>query len=128
VLFDACGAMLWAAVFVVIGYAAGANLSAVQAYWGSLTVLMQIAAAIAVVAFLTAKFVGATRVTIAIGAALLAVAAVRPAFSTSDELEAGSPRGRHDQAIVRMGGPDMAPHIPRRSSRPGEPVALLVTG
>ena len=101
VLFDALGAMLWATAFVVIGYAAGANLSAVQEYWGSLTVVMQIAVAIAVVAFLTAKFVGATRFTIAIGAALIAIATVRPALSLNDELEIGGPRGKHDQAMVR---------------------------
>ena len=27
--------------------------------------------------------------------------------------------------VVDMGGPDMAPHTPRRSERPGEAVALL---
>ncbi len=101
VLFDALGATLWAAAFVTIGYAVGANLGAVQSYWGSLTLVMQIVIAVALVVFLAVKFVGATRFTIAIGAALLTIATVRPALSTSDELEAGSPRGRHDQAIVR---------------------------
>lgn len=101
VLFDALGAMVWASAFVILGYAAGANLSAVQEYWGSLTILMQIVVALAVVAFLIAKFVGATRFTIAIGTALIAIATVRPALSASDELELGGPRGTHDQAIVR---------------------------
>lgn len=101
VFWDGLGALLWAAAFVAIGYAAGANLSAVQDYWGSLTVLMQIVVAVAVVAFLTAKFVGATRFTIAIGAALIALATVRPAMWASDELAAGGPRGKHDQAVVR---------------------------
>lgn len=101
VLFDALGAMVWASAFVLLGYAAGANLSAVQEYWGSLTILMQIVVALAVVAFLIAKFVGATRFTIAIGTALIAIATVRPALSASDELELGGPRGTHDQAIVR---------------------------
>jgi len=27
-----------------------------------------------------------------------------------------------------MGGPDMAPHAPQRSERPGEPVALVGHG
>jgi hypothetical protein len=27
-----------------------------------------------------------------------------------------------------MGGPDMAPHTPPRSERPGKPVALLYSG
>jgi len=27
-----------------------------------------------------------------------------------------------------MGGPDMAPHTPQRSERPGKPVALLYPG
>jgi hypothetical protein len=101
VLFDALGAMLWAAAFVSIGYAAGANLGAVQNYWSSLTVVLQILVAVAVVTFLTARFVGATRFTLAVGAALIAIATVRPALSASDELEAGGPRGKHDQAIVR---------------------------
>jgi membrane protein DedA with SNARE-associated domain len=127
VLFDALGAMLWAAAFIAVGYAAGANLVEVQAYWGSLTVVMQIAVALAAVAFLTTRFIGATRLTIAVGAALLAIATVRPALSVSDELEAAGPRGKHDQAIVRMGGPEMAPHTPRRSERPGAAVALLVS-
>jgi membrane protein DedA with SNARE-associated domain len=121
VLFDALGAMLWAAAFIAIGFAAGANLSAVQEYWGGLTLVMQVAVALALVAFLITKFVGATRFTIAIGAALIAVSTVRPALSVSDELEAGSPRGRHDQAIVRMGGPEMAPHTPQRSSSIHQP-------
>jgi membrane protein DedA with SNARE-associated domain len=101
VFWDGVGALLWAAAFIAIGFAAGANLGAVQEYWGSLTVLMQIAVAVAVVAFVTAKFVGATRFTIAIGAALIAIATVRPALSISDELAAGGPRGKHDQAVVR---------------------------
>jgi membrane protein DedA with SNARE-associated domain len=101
VFWDGVGALVWAAAFIAIGFAAGANLSAVQEYWGSLTVLMQIAVAIALLAFVTAKFVGATRFTIAIGAALIAFATVRPALSVSDELAAGGPRGKHDQAVVR---------------------------
>jgi hypothetical protein len=78
-----------------------------------------------VLAFVVAKLVGATRFTIALGAALIAVSTVRPAVSASDELEAGGPRGRHDQAIVWMWGPEMAPHTPLRSERPGVAVALL---
>jgi membrane protein DedA with SNARE-associated domain len=101
VLWDGIGAMLWAAAFVAVGYAAGANLGAVKDYWGSLTVVMQIAVAVAGVGFVTAKFVGATRFTLAVGAALIAIATVRPAMSASDQLEAGGPRGKHDQAVVR---------------------------
>ncbi|HEY7519569.1 MAG TPA: VTT domain-containing protein [Methylomirabilota bacterium] len=101
VLWDGLGAMLWAAAFVTVGYAAGANLGAVKDYWSGLTVVMQIVLTVAVLAFVAARFVKATRVTLAIGAALLAVSTVRPAASASDELEVGGPRGRHDQAIVR---------------------------
>ena len=128
VLFDGLGAMLWAAAFVAIGYAAGANVGAVQGYWNSLTVVMQVVVAVAVLAFLAVKFVGATRFAVAVGAALITLATVRPALWVSSEIEAGGPRGKHDQAIVRMGDPEMAPHTPQSSSRPGEPVALLVTG
>ena len=101
VLWNGVGAMLWAGAFVAIGYAAGANLSAVKDYWGSLTVVMQVVAAIALVSLATAKFVGATRFTLAIGTALIAISTVRPAMSASERLEAGGPRGKHDQAIVR---------------------------
>lgn len=101
VLWNGLGAMLWAGAFVAAGYAAGANLGAVKEYWGSLTVIMQIVVGVALVAFVAAKFVGATRVTIAVGTALIAIATVRPALSASDRLEAGGPRGKHDQAIVR---------------------------
>ena len=125
VLFDALGAMLWATAFVAIGYTAGANLSAVQEYWSGLTMVMQIAVALAVVGFLAAKVVGATRFTIAIGAALIAIATVRPALAVGDQLEAGSPRGKHHQAVFRMGGPELAAHPPRPSSRHGDAVALL---
>jgi hypothetical protein len=93
--------MLWAAAFVAAGYAAGANLGAVKDYWGGLTVVVQIAIAIAVVGVVIAKFVGATRFTLAVGTALIALATVRPALSASDQLELGGPRGKHDQAIVR---------------------------
>jgi membrane protein DedA with SNARE-associated domain len=101
VLWNGVGAMLWAAAFVAVGYAAGANLGAVKDYWGSLTVVVQIAVGIAAVGVVTAKFVGATRFTLAVGTALLAIATVRPALSASDQLEVGGPRGKHDQAVVR---------------------------
>jgi membrane protein DedA with SNARE-associated domain len=101
VLWDGIGAMLWAAAFVAVGYAAGANLGAVKDYWSNLTVVMQIVVAIAAVGFATTKLVGATRFTLAVGTALIAIATVRPALSASDQLEAGGPRGKHDQAVVR---------------------------
>ena len=101
VLWNGVGAMLWAAAFVAVGYAAGANLGAVKDCWGSLTVVMQIAVAVAVLGVVTAKFLGVTRFTLAVGTALIALATVRPALSASDQLEAGGPRGKHAQAIVR---------------------------
>ena len=101
VLWNGLGAMLWAAAFVAIGYAAGANLGTVKEYWGSLTTVMQIAVAVAAVSLLTVKLVGATRFTLAVGTALIAIATVRPALSTSDQFEPGGPRGKHDQAVVR---------------------------
>jgi membrane protein DedA with SNARE-associated domain len=101
VLWDGLGAMLWAAAFVAVGYAAGANLTAVKEYWGSLTTLMQVVLTIAIVAIIAVKFVGATRFTLAIGTALIAIATVRPAFAVTDQLDAAGPRGKHDQAVVR---------------------------
>jgi membrane protein DedA with SNARE-associated domain len=102
VFWDAVGALVWAAAFIAIGYTAGAQLGAVKDYWTSLTVVMQVAMAVAAVAFLAVKFVGATRLTLAVGTALIAVATVRPALAVSDELAAGGPRGKHAQAVVRM--------------------------
>jgi membrane protein DedA with SNARE-associated domain len=100
VLWNAVGAMIWAAAFVTVGYAAGANLGAVKEYWSSLTMVMQIAVAVAAVSFLTAKFVGARRFAVAVGTALIAISTVRPALA-GERLEAGGPRGKHDQAVVR---------------------------
>jgi membrane protein DedA with SNARE-associated domain len=101
VFWDGVGATLWAGAFVAVGYAAGANLAAVKDYWGGLTLVMQVVVAVAAVSFVTAKFIGATRFTLAVGTALIAIATVRPAMSVSERLEAGGPRGKHDQAIVR---------------------------
>jgi membrane protein DedA with SNARE-associated domain len=101
-LFDALGATLWAAAFVAVGYAAGANLDAVKEYWSDLTVVMQVVVAIVATSVVTVKFVGATRFTVAVGTALIAFATVRPALAANDQLVAGGPRGKHDQAVVRM--------------------------
>ena len=79
VLCDAVGAMLWAGAFVGGGYAAGAQLGAVQQYWDSLSVVMQVVVALAVVAFVLVKCVGLTRVTMAVGAALIDATATTPA-------------------------------------------------
>jgi membrane protein DedA with SNARE-associated domain len=101
VFFDALGAMLWAGAFVAIGYAAGTHLTAVQRYWHGLTVVMQVLVGGAVAAFLVTKFAGATRFTLAVGTALIALATVKPTATAGDALEAAGPRGRHEQAIVR---------------------------
>jgi membrane protein DedA with SNARE-associated domain len=116
VLFDALGAMVWAAAFVAVGYAAGANLGAVTQYWSGLTIMMQMMVALAVAAFVTAKLVKPAPMTVAVGTALLAIAAVRPALAATDEVEVGGPRGRHDVAIVRVGGPDITFHTRLRSA------------
>jgi membrane protein DedA with SNARE-associated domain len=102
VVFDALGALLWAAAFVAIGYAAGANLGALQRSWAGLTVLMQVLVAVAVVAFVVVRLVGATRFTMAIGAALITISTVKPATPAGDTLDAAGPRGKQLQAIVRL--------------------------
>jgi len=102
VLFDALGALLWAAAFVAIGYAAGANLGALQHSWAGLTVLMQVLVAVAVVAFVVIRLVGATRFTMAVGATLITIATVKPATPAGDTLDAAGPRGKPLQAIVRL--------------------------
>jgi membrane protein DedA with SNARE-associated domain len=53
VFFDALGAMLWAALFVVAGYVGGVNLAVVQRHW---TIVTGIAAIIVVAAAVIAYF------------------------------------------------------------------------
>jgi membrane protein DedA with SNARE-associated domain len=100
VCWDAVGAMVWAGAFVAVGYAASANLAVVKEYCSSLTMVMQIAVAVAAVSVLTVKFLGARRFAVAVGTALIALSTMRPALA-GERLEAGGPRGKHDQAVVR---------------------------
>jgi membrane protein DedA with SNARE-associated domain len=51
-VFDALGAMLWAALFVVAGYVGGVNIAVVQRHWGIVTgVAAGVVVAIAVIAY-----------------------------------------------------------------------------
>jgi membrane protein DedA with SNARE-associated domain len=51
-VFDALGAMLWAALFVVTGYVCGVNIAVVQRHWGIVTgVAAGVVVAIAVIAY-----------------------------------------------------------------------------
>jgi membrane protein DedA with SNARE-associated domain len=51
-VFDALGAMLWAALFVVTGYVGGVNIAVVQRHWGIVTgVAAGVVVAIAVIAY-----------------------------------------------------------------------------
>jgi membrane protein DedA with SNARE-associated domain len=53
-LFDALGAMLWAALFVIAGYVGGANMAIVQRHW---TIVTGIAAFLVIAAVVVAYFV-----------------------------------------------------------------------
>jgi membrane protein DedA with SNARE-associated domain len=53
-LFDALGAMLWAALFVVAGYVGGVNIAVVQRHW---TVVTGLAALVVIAAIVIAYFV-----------------------------------------------------------------------
>ena len=53
VIFDAIGAMLWAALFVIAGYVGGVNIAVVQRHWALVTGgVALVIAAVAVIAYL----------------------------------------------------------------------------
>jgi membrane protein DedA with SNARE-associated domain len=83
---DALGATLWAAAYVLVGYGAGANLGTLQRHWASAMSVVQIALAAGVVAFAVHKLLRASRIRLAIGAALLALFSLRAATAATDTL------------------------------------------
>jgi len=95
-LFDALGAMLWAGLFVGVGYGAQVNLAAVQHHWMNVTNTIEIVLAVVVATYLAAKFVRLPRLPIAVGIALIILATLRPATAAAHEVYFPTPRGNHD--------------------------------
>ncbi len=77
VLCNAVGGALWAAAYVLIGYGAGANLTALQRQWASMTTTFQMVVAIAIVTIVGVKCFRARWLRVVVGAALLALFSVR---------------------------------------------------
>jgi membrane protein DedA with SNARE-associated domain len=77
VLCNAIGGAIWAAVYVLIGYGAGANLTALQRQWASMTTTFQIVLAAGIVGIVGVKSLRARWLRVALGAVLLALFSVR---------------------------------------------------
>jgi membrane protein DedA with SNARE-associated domain len=77
VLCNMLGAAMWAATYVLAGYAAGKNLAVLQRHWTSASTALQIALAVAIVTFVCVRCARARWLRVALGAALLALFAVR---------------------------------------------------
>jgi membrane protein DedA with SNARE-associated domain len=82
-LFDAIGATLWAGAFVLIGYGARVNLAAAQQHWTSVANTIQFILIAAIATYLAVKLMKLPRLPIAVGVALIAFAALRPATASS---------------------------------------------
>jgi len=87
VLCNALGGAMWAATYVLVGYAAGKNLAVLQRHWASASTVLQIAVAIAIVTFVCVKFARARWLRVAVGAALLALFAVRATTLMLEDLQ-----------------------------------------
>jgi membrane protein DedA with SNARE-associated domain len=100
VLFDALGAMVWAGLFVLIGYAAGARIATIQQHWASVAPMIQGLLLLLLLAFVGVRLMRATRLKLVVGAALLAIWTIRGV--ASEALDFDAPRLKHDQALVRV--------------------------
>jgi len=86
-LCDALGGAMWAAAYVLIGYGAGANLAALHHQWASATTAVQIVLAGVIAAFVSVRCSRSRSLRIAVGAALLALFALRATTMMLEELE-----------------------------------------
>ena len=87
VLCNALGGAMWAATYVLVGYAAGKNLAVLQRHWASASTVLQIAVAIAIVTFVCVRCARARWLRVAVGAALLALFAVRATTLMLEDLQ-----------------------------------------
>jgi membrane protein DedA with SNARE-associated domain len=83
-VFDAVGAMLWAGLFVILGYAAGANVETLQRGFTSVVSGVQIAAAGAAAAYISTRALRPARARRVVFAALFVLACVRAAVMPAD--------------------------------------------
>jgi membrane protein DedA with SNARE-associated domain len=86
-LCDALGGAMWAIAYVLVGYCAGANLSALQRQWASATTTAQIALAAAVAGFVCVKCFRSRWLRVGVGAALLALFSLRATIMMVEDLE-----------------------------------------
>jgi membrane protein DedA with SNARE-associated domain len=87
VLCNALGGAMWACTYVLVGYAAGKNLAVLQHHWASASTVLQIALAVAIVTFVGVKCARARCLRVAVGAALLALFAVRATTLMLEDLQ-----------------------------------------
>jgi membrane protein DedA with SNARE-associated domain len=76
---DTIGALIWSALFVLGGYAAGANVAVLQRHFTSVVTAIQIVVAVAIAAYALSRLLRHARMPVAVGVALLALAAIRSA-------------------------------------------------
>jgi membrane protein DedA with SNARE-associated domain len=84
VAFDAVGAVIWAGLFVILGYVAGSNVAALQRGFTSAVSALQLAVVGAAAAWLSIRVLHPARARRVLCAALLALACVRAAVMPTD--------------------------------------------
>jgi len=87
ILCDAIGGAVWASMYVLVGYGAGSNLTALQQHWTSAMTALQIVLAGVIAAFVTVRCFQSRSLRIAIGAALLALFSLRATTMILEDLE-----------------------------------------
>ncbi len=99
--FDALGAMLWAGLFVLLGYGVRVNLATVQRHWTNVTSPIEIVLAVIAATYLATKVVRLPRLTLAVGTTLIALATLRPAPTSAHEVDLAMPGASHAPAFIR---------------------------
>jgi membrane protein DedA with SNARE-associated domain len=99
-VFDAIGALIWAGLFVILGYAAGANVATLQRGFTSVVTGFQIALAGAAAAYLSTRVLRPARARRVVFAMLLVLACVRAAVMPVESPALLPARAADDGAAV----------------------------
>jgi membrane-associated protein len=107
VAFDMIGALIWASLFVLTGYGAGANLPTLKAHMSNVMTVIPVIVVLTVAAYLTTRLLRRIpRIPIRLGAALLALALAHSA-SASPRVAITAPEP--DVAFVRPASDEVVP-------------------